>query len=88
MQFSALGVPSSTPRMLRIVCAPIRSTDSAVTPAMCGALITFGSLSSGLSTGVGSTSNTSSPAPASLPVLSAACSAGSSMIPPRAVFTR
>ena len=45
------------------------------------------SCSSVLLTGVGSISNTSSPAPARCPEVSAACSAGSSMMPPRAVLT-
>ena len=53
---------------------------------MCADTMVFGSLSSGLSAGVGSVSNTSMPAPASLPAVSAACSAFSSMMPPRAVL--
>ena len=63
------------------------ATDSVVTPAMCGEVITLSSCSSVLLTGVGSMSNTSRPAPARCPDVSAACSAGSSMMPPRAVLT-
>ena len=74
--------------MFLAVCRPMRSSNSRVTPAMCGAEITLASFSSGLSAGVGSSANTSRPAPASFLPVSAACSAGSSMMPPRAVLTR
>ena len=85
--FSLFGVPSSTLRMFFTVAIAMRSIDSTVTPAMCADTMVFGSLISGLSAGVGSLSNTSMPAPASLPLVSAACSAGSSIRPPRAVLT-
>src|SRR5262249_60223596 len=42
--FSRLGLPSSTLRRLRTAVMAMRSTDSRVTPATCGATSTFGSL--------------------------------------------
>ena len=45
--FSRTTWPSKTLNTLRTACWPMRSRDSSVTPAMCGALMTFGSLNSG-----------------------------------------
>ena len=53
--------------MLRAVCSLMRSTASTVTPATCGAMMTFGSANNAWPAGGGSCSKTSSPAPASLP---------------------
>ena len=72
--------------VLRRSRSPCGPSTRPITPAMCADTMVFGSLSSGLSAGVGSASNTSMPAPASLPAESAACSAFSSMMPPRAVL--
>src|SRR5437899_9739803 len=60
---------------------------SDVDAAMCGVAMKFGIASRGLSPG-GSFSNTSHAAPAIRPAWSAASSADSSMIPPRAVLIR
>ena len=60
---------------------------SQVGPARCAVRITLSSLSSGLSGGVGSSSNTSRPAPNSLFVDSASVIAFSSITGPREVFT-
>ena len=44
---AAIGLPSNTLSTLSADCRPMRSTDSVVTPAMCGATMTLGSLSNG-----------------------------------------
>ena len=61
---------------LRVACTRLSEVDdihlaSCVTPAMCGDEMTVSSVSSGLSAGVGSCSNTSRPAPAMWPDFSA-----------------
>jgi hypothetical protein len=61
---------------------------SAVWPIMCGVRMTFGSARSGLSLGSGSTAKQSSAAPAIAPERSAAVSAASSTMAPRATLTR
>ena len=64
---SQLGWPSSTLRMFRTVTSAIRAAASRVRPATWGAARKLGNFSSGLSSGGGSWSKTSSAAPASLP---------------------
>ena len=60
---------------------------SHVGPAVCGVIVQVSTLSSGLSFDGGSSTITSSPAPAMRLVMSALCSARSSTTGPRQVFT-
>ena len=60
----------------------------AVAEATCGVTMTLSMCSSGFSAFVGSTSNTSSAAPAISPSSSAAISAASSTVGPRPLFTK
>ena len=62
MTFSTMGAPSITLSTFFTACTALRSIDSRVTPAMCGAVITLSSVSSGLSGSGGSRSSTSRPA--------------------------
>src|SRR5260370_30393543 len=64
---SQLGWPSSTLRMFRTVTSAIRAAASRVRPATWGAARKLGNFRSGLSSGSGSSSKTSSAAPATLP---------------------
>ena len=82
------GLPLRKLLMLSIASASPASSTSGVTPAQCGVNTTLSSLVSGCPGGSGSTSNTSSPAPAMRRVRNASIRAASSTIGPRAVFTR
>jgi hypothetical protein len=69
---SLIGLPSRTLMMFCTATIAMRSTASRVTPATCGAAMKLSSVSSGLSLGVGSSTKTSSAAPAMRVFLSAA----------------
>src|SRR5438105_96090 len=61
---SRLGLPSKIESMFCTATTAMRSTASRVTPATCGAAMKLGRVRSGLSFGVGSSTKTSSAAPA------------------------
>ena len=86
---TALRMTPST-SAARTACAismPTDSCASAVLAPRCGVNTIFGCERNGKSAGGGSTSNTSSAAPATCPLSSAASSAPSSISPPRAQLT-
>ena len=76
--------PLSTSTICSAISMPTASWASAVEAPKCGVSVTFGSERSSLSLASGSVSKTSRPAAATWPDLSAAMSAASLIMPPRA----
>ena len=81
------GEPATNARRLFAAASARRCLVSRGTHAMCGVIRTCFALNSGQSFFMGSSASTSRHAPAMRPSFSAAARAGSSTIPPRAVFT-
>jgi len=76
--------PFRTSAICSATSTPTASCASAVDAPRCGVSVTLGNFLSSLAAARGSSSYTSSPAAATCPLLSAATSADSLMMPPRA----
>ena len=83
-----IGLPSKKAWTLFLRICIRRSLVSYAAQAMCGVILQFFALKSGLSDFGGSVERTSTPAPAILPELSAAARACSSTAPPLAVLIK
>src|SRR5205823_14290950 len=82
------GFPAINAERLFMAISINLALASFVAHAMCGVIMQFFALKSGLSFGGGSTESTSIPAPAITPLFSASARSSSTMIGPLEVFRR